>query len=123
MAKFKYYVIFKSSGTLSGTWTGLIEEFTEKFITPNVNDIYSYQIWEDIAANAPDPDVDDISAQKLDADMFDQMIEQHEMEELEQDVAEQWAREQYLREVYAAGSEYAAEAKYYEDPNLENPEC
>lgn len=118
MATFRYYIIFDSSGTLDGTWTGTIEEFSSKFITPNINEIYSYQIWE-----KTDEYQDEVVEQKLDADMFDQMIEQHEMEQLEQDVAEQWAREQYLREIYAAGSEHAAEAKYYEDPNLENPKC
>ena len=88
MTKFKYYIIFKSSGTLEGTWTGVIEEFTELFINPNINDIYSYQIWENT-----DPDVDDLVSQKRDMDMFDEMIEQHEKEQLEQDVVQQWACE------------------------------
>jgi len=95
MAKFRYYIIFDSSGTLNGTWDGTIEEFSSKFITANINDIYSYQIWED---NQDEPDMDDLFYQKRDADMFDEMIEQHEQEELEKEVGEQWAKEQYLRD-------------------------
>lgn len=115
MPKFKYYIIFKSSGTLEGTWTGVIEEFTELFINPNINQIYSYQIWLDVQDAEP---AFDLLSQKRDMDMFDEMIEQHErdidmfeemieqherdQEELEQHVAQQWAREQYLRETNPA---------------------
>ena len=100
MAKFRYYIIFHSAGTLEGTWTGTIEEFSSLFITANINEIYSYQIWEDGSEPDQDPDPDDLFYQKRDMDMFDQMIEQHEQEELEKDVAEQWAKEQYLRDHY-----------------------
>jgi len=98
MERFRYYIIFNSSGTLDGTWTGTIEEFSSKFITNNINDIYTYQIWVD---NQDEPDMDNVVEQKLDQDIFDQMIEAHEQEQLEQQVSKQWAKEQYLREFYS----------------------
>lgn len=97
MDKFKYYIIFNSSATLEGSWLGTIEEFTAKFIVPHINEIYTYQIW---LADSTDYEEDMVNI-KREADMFDQMIEQHEQEELEKEVAERWAKQQFINQFYS----------------------
>jgi len=99
MEKFRYEVVFKSPGVLTGEWSGTIEEFRNRVLNPNLQDIHSYQIWSE-PENSQTTVEDDLFYMKRDADLFDQMIEQHEQEELEKDVAEQWAKEQYLRDHY-----------------------
>lgn len=43
----KFYVIFKNQDSIEGTTTMSSEEFSRKIIQPNIDDVYTFQFWEE----------------------------------------------------------------------------
>ena len=48
----KFYVIFKNQDSIEGTTTMSSEEFSRKIIQPNIDDIYTFQFWDEEDENS-----------------------------------------------------------------------
>lgn len=55
----KFYVIFKNQDSIEGTTTMPSDEFSRKIIQPNVDDIYTFQFWDEEENETSDFDVVD----------------------------------------------------------------